>query len=219
VKFAASLLVPSNLPPQSVPAAQKSTLVKGVCSRGILASNNKQESDMEKLQPKLMEGDIQETYSESLLRKAWSKYSFEFKVDGVVCRVWYDQQEGLCAKCSDTGAELLHVAEQVEEIIRESKCNLDRPQVRQVLCKHLRAMIKVERELQRAPASERRFKLLNAKPLDKNGMSLEDQCLLEVLQEQSEKVNQAAAANGTPDDVKYEVTAEMVAAKMQGKTR
>jgi hypothetical protein len=50
-----------------------------------------------------------------------------------------------------------------------------------------------------------------------NGMSLEHQCLLEVIQEQSKKVNQAAVANGTPDDVKYEVTAEMVEAEMKEK--
>jgi hypothetical protein len=40
---------------------------------------------------------------------------------------------------------------------------------------------------------------------------------LEVIQEQSEKANNAAAPAGKPDDVKFEVTADMVQAKMTEK--
>ena len=58
---------------------------------------------------------------------------------------------------------------------------------------------------------------LDSKPADISGLRLEEQCLFEVIQEQSEKANQAAVANGTPDDVTYKVTAEMVEAKMKEK--
>ena len=136
----------------------------------------------------------------------------------MACRAGYDLQKSkLCIEGPEKGAELLDLAEKVEAIIPESKADLDPLEVRKFLCKHLRAMTKVEQELQRAPASERRFELLDSEPIDMNGMSLEDQCVLEVLQEQSQKANQVAIVNGTPDDVKYEVTAEMVEAKMKEK--
>jgi hypothetical protein len=87
----------------------------------------------------------------------------------------------------------------------------------QFLCKHLQAATKVGEALQRVPESERRFELMDLEPGDISGLPLEQQCLLEVIQEQSQKANQAAVANGTPDDVTYKVTAEMVEAKMKEK--
>jgi hypothetical protein len=148
-------------------------------------------SEMTTIQSKFVEGTVRETYSDAALRKAWSKYSFDFKLDGVACRAGYDLQESkLCIEGPEKGAELLDLAEKVEAIIPESKADLDPLEVRKFLCKHLRAMTKVEQELHRAPASERRFELLDSEPIDMNGMSLEDECVLEVLQEQSEKANQ-----------------------------
>jgi hypothetical protein len=71
------------------------------------------------------------------------------------------------------------------------------------------------------PESLRRKNLLNTDPVlepgDISGLPLEQQCLLEVIQEQSQKANQAAVANGAPDDVTYKVTAKMVEAKMKEK--
>jgi hypothetical protein len=179
---------------------------------------------MLKLESKVCEGNVQETYSETTLKKAWSKYSFEFKIDGVTCQAGYDRQlEKFYAECPETApeaSELAHkvfgLAEKVELVMRQSN-GLDQLDARKFLCKHLRAMIKVEQELQRAPASERRYELSNSKPIDTEGASLEDQCFLEVIQEQSEKANNAAAANGKPDDVTYTVTADMVEAKMKEK--
>ena len=83
------------------------------------------------------------------------------------------------------------------------------------LCKHFRAMTKVEQDLRRAALSERRFEFTDSKPIDMQQMPLEHQCLLEVLQEQSEKANEAAVANGTPHDVSYTVTTGMVESKMK----
>jgi hypothetical protein len=65
--------------------------------------------------------------------------------------------------------------------------------------------------------SAARWLMVCPEPIDMKEMSLEHQCLLEVIQEQSKKANQAAVANGTPDDVTFTVTAEMVEAKMKEK--
>ena len=161
---------------------------------------------------------MRETYSDAAVAKAMSKYSFGFKIDGVAYHCGYDPQESkLYIEGPATRAELLELVEKLEVIIREAKPDLDLLDVRKFLCKHLRAMTKVGEALQRAPASERRFEVLDSKPVDISGLRLEEQCLFEVIQEQSEKANQAAVANGTPDDVTYKVTAEMVEAKMKEK--
>jgi hypothetical protein len=182
---------------------------------------------MSNVESKLLEGDVHETYSEAVLTRAWSKYSFEFEIDGVTCQAGYDRQlDTFYIKCPETapeasklGQKMFGLAEKVERMMRQSNSDLDALDTRKFLCEHLQAMIKVEHELQRAPASERRYELSNSKPIDTEGLSLEDQCLLEVIQEQSEKANNAAAANGKPDDVTYTVTADMVQAKMKEKTR
>src|SRR6478735_6588060 len=109
---------------------------------------------MLKPESKVCEGNVQETYSETTLKKAWSKYSFEFKIDGVTCQAGYDRQlEKFYAECPETApeaSELAHkvfgLAEKVELVMRQSNSDLDPLDARKFLCKHLRAMIKVEQE-------------------------------------------------------------------------
>jgi hypothetical protein len=173
---------------------------------------------MQKLLSNFIQGTVRETYSDAAVAKAMSKYSFEFKIDGVASRAGYDPQKSkLYIDGPATGSEFIALAEKVEVLIDSKADDLDPLDVRKFLCKHLRAMTKVGEAFQRAPASERRFELLDSKPIDLTGMSLEDQCILEVLQEQGEKANQAAIADGTPDDVTFTVTAEMVKAKLKEK--
>jgi hypothetical protein len=94
------------------------------------------------------------TYSEAAINKAYSKYSFGFNLDGVACRAGYDPQKSkLYIDGPATGSELLDLAVQVDRAIHQSESDLDPLDVRKFLCKHLRAMIKVEQELQRAPVS------------------------------------------------------------------
>jgi hypothetical protein len=174
---------------------------------------------MENVESKFMEGTVRETYSDAAVAKAASKYSFAFKIGGVVSHAGYDpQKDRLYIEGPATGSEFIALAEKVEALIDSKADDLAPLDVRKFLCKHLRATIKVEQELQRTPLSERPFELLDSKPIGMNDLPLEHQCILEVLQEQSEKANQAAIANGTPDDVKYEITAEMVEAKMKEKS-
>jgi len=110
---------------------------------------------------------IQETDADVVFQNAWSKYSFGFKIDGaaghVRCRPEY---RGYCAKYPAKGAELFLLAKEVERLIRQSKSGLDTLDIRNFLCKHLRAMSKVEQELQHIPASEGRYELLNSNPMD-----------------------------------------------------
>jgi hypothetical protein len=63
----------------------------------------------------------------------------------------------------------------------------------------------------------RSYEVLDSKPIDMEGMSLEKQCLVEVIEEQNEKAIQLAIANGTPDHVTYTLTPEMLEAKMKEK--
>jgi hypothetical protein len=173
---------------------------------------------MSNTETKLMEANLQETYSDAALAKAHSRYSFKYKIDGTAYTVSYNSQKGELLSCDEHG-ELFDLAQEIEHVITELKHDFDIFDVRRFLCKHLQAMIKVGQELQRAPATERSYELLNSKPIETEGLSLEDQCLFEVIQEQSEKANNAATANGKPEDVTYTVTKEMVEAKMRERTQ
>jgi hypothetical protein len=116
---------------------------------------------MLKLESKVCEGNVQETYSETTLKRAWSKYSFKFKIREVACQAGYDRQLDTCyIKCPETapkasklGQKMFCLAEKVERMMRQSNSDLDALDTRKFLCEHLRATIKVEHELQRAPAS------------------------------------------------------------------
>jgi hypothetical protein len=113
-------------------------------------------------------------------------------------------------------ARLVQVAERVREIeLAVKQCDagrdIDVPDLRKFACKHLQAMIKVEKELQRAPASDCHCKVLNSEPVDVEKLPLEEQCVMEVLQGQIEK------AGGAFDGATYTITKEMVDAKMREK--
>jgi hypothetical protein len=116
---------------------------------------------MSNAESKLLEGDVQETYSEAVLKRAWSKYSFKFKIREVACQAGYDRQlDTFYIKCPETapeasklGQKMFCLAEKVERMMRQSNSDLDALDTRKFLCEHLRATIKVEHELQRAPAS------------------------------------------------------------------
>ena len=105
---------------------------------------------------------------------------------------------------------------ELEQIIRQPKPHLDSLSVRKFLCEHLRAMIEVETELLDSPVAECQRELLNSKPVDMEQLSLEEQWLLELMTEEAEKAN-AAGVNGTPSDVYYTLTPDILKAKMEAK--
>jgi hypothetical protein len=169
---------------------------------------------------KLNTATVQLTYSEPALKKAWLKYSFDFTIDEVPCRTWYDPENDVsCFDCGDAGEQLHQLTQHVEQCIKEcgAASEIDTFDLRKFACKHLQAMIKVEKELQCAPASEHRWEALNMTPLDLEKLSLEEQCMFEVVQEQLEKQKTTFDENGF-GDVTYTITKEMVEAKMREKS-
>jgi hypothetical protein len=169
---------------------------------------------------KLHTATVQMTYSKPVLKKAWLKYSFGFTIDGDAYRTWQDpEKEVVCFDCGDVGEQLHQLTQQIEQSINECGANseIDTFDLRKFACKHLQAMIKVEKELQCAPASEHRWEVLNTTLLDLEKLSLEEQCMFEVVQEQLEKQKTTFDENGL-GDVTYTVTKEMVEAKMREKS-
>jgi hypothetical protein len=173
---------------------------------------------------KFCEADLEVTYSEAALKNAYLKYTFDFSIDGEACRTWYDPEKNVaCFDCvDDAGESLFQLTREIERAIKdcESKSDLDILDLRKFALKHVQAMIRVEKELQRTPASKQHWKVLNTRPLDSQNLSLENQCLLEVLQEQVEKAeSEGAVGDGAPGESVYTVTKEMVEAKMREKTQ
>jgi hypothetical protein len=160
---------------------------------------------------------VRVTYSKPVLEKAWLKYSFGFTVDGEAYRIWHNpEKEVVCFDCGDAGELLYQLTREIELAVKQcgARSDIDVLDLRKFACKHLQAMIKVEKELQRAPASERHCKVLNSEPVDVEKLSLEEQCVLEVLQEQIEKVD-----DGMLDGATCTITKEMVDAKMGDKSQ
>lgn len=173
---------------------------------------------MVQLSKKLKHGEVRTTFSEAAVKKAYCNYSFEFDLDGVTCRAGNDPQRGTWhIVCPDSGARLHAVAEELEATIQKLDFSLEElVDVRKFLCKHLQTMMKVEEELQRAPASERYYEVLN--PIDMTATSLELQCVFEVIQEH--RAQQAVVANRALDASQgYKISAELVEAKMKEKMR
>jgi hypothetical protein len=169
---------------------------------------------------KLQEADLQVSYSDTALKKAWLKYSFDFTIDGKACRTWYDPENDLeCFDCGDAAEFLYQLTQKIEKSIAEcgAKLEVDVLDVRKFAFKHLQALIRVEKKLQRSPMSERRYEVVDSKPLDMEKLSFEEQCMVEVMQEQLEKQKTTFDENGL-GDVTHTITKEMVEAKMREKS-
>jgi hypothetical protein len=112
------------------------------------------------------------TYSDDALENAYLKYSVGFTMAGEAYRAWYDPKtETLNFDCDPEDAvEFFELAEEIDRIIDErySNSDIDILDLRQFACNHLKALIRVHKELQRAPASERRYKVQTSQPIDEN---------------------------------------------------
>src|ERR1700730_13500123 len=125
---------------------------------------------MSNVESKFATAYVQASYSAAALKRAWSKYSFNYKIGGEAFRAWYDSNTGEVGLWgtsydSNTGAVdyeadeadvLFNLTTKIDRVIRESHSEsyIDVLDLRRFACKHLQAMIKVDKKLQRAPASE-----------------------------------------------------------------
>jgi hypothetical protein len=139
---------------------------------------------------KCMKGELWVTLSDAAIKKAHSKYSFEFAIHGVAYRAWYDPKTDMTYfDCGEKADALFQLTEEINRLIYEGhmEAQINIIDLHKFVCKHLRAMTKVVQELQLAPASERRYEVLNS-----DGISVEDWCLeelSEVTPEQKKKPN------------------------------
>jgi hypothetical protein len=139
--------------------------------------------------------------------------------------MWYDADEkSILVDAGDTGQTLLQLALQIERAIEYCRrnANIDIFEVRKFVIKHIKAMIPVDTELERAPSPDCRCEVLDATPIELDKLPLEQQCLLEVIQQESQKAtskNGIAASNDEDVDVKFTVTKQMIEAKMKDKAQ
>lgn len=172
---------------------------------------------MENSEVKIEEGTLRQTYSGAAWKRAMSKYSVDFEVNGKRYSAWFNpQDDGFYSDCPNPQREGLYefVAE-LERIIRQPKPHLDSLTVRKFLCEHLRAMIEVEAEPRDNPVADCQSELLNPKPVDMEKLSLEEQWLFELIKEEADKAK--PDGNGPPHDVYYKITPDMLQAKMEQK--
>ena len=156
---------------------------------------------MANTESKIPEAEFLLTYSEAAIKKALSKYSFKFTVDGVDCRVWQHPDDNTyryfdCGNAAELFSEL---TAQIEQAIKGcgSKTHIDILDLRKFAIKHIQAMIKVEEALEEAPESERQYKLLNLRLIDRESLSPAEQCALEVMKEGREELKKLGTIIGT----------------------
>jgi hypothetical protein len=173
---------------------------------------------MQSSEVRIEEGTLRQTYAGAAWKRAILKYSVDFEVNGKRYSTWFNPHDGgYYSDCPNPQREgLCKFVAELEQIIRQPKPHLDSLTVRKFLCEHLRAMIEVETELLDNPVAECQREFLNAKPVDMEKLSLEEQWLLELMKEEAEKANEAGV-NGTPNDVYYTPTPDMLKAGMKAK--
>jgi hypothetical protein len=173
---------------------------------------------MEGSEGRIEEGTLRQTYAGAAWKRAISKYSVEVEVNGKRYSAWVNPHDGgYYSDCPNPQREgLCEFVAELERIIRQPKPHLDSLTVRKFLCEHLRAMIEVETELLDSPVAECQRELLNSKPVDMEKLSLEEQWLLELIKEEAEKANEARV-NGTPTNLYYKLTPDILKARMEAK--
>jgi hypothetical protein len=142
------------------------------------------------------------TYSEAAIKKALSKYSVKFTVEGVDCRVWQDPDNHTVRnfECGDAADLFFELSAQIEQAIKGcgSKSHIDILDLRKFAIKHIQAMIKVEQSLEEAPESERKYKLLELGRFDRASLSPASQRALKWAGEEWKKMG---IISGTDEEI------------------
>jgi hypothetical protein len=90
---------------------------------------------MDKIELETMEVDVKR--NEAVIQEAYSTYGFEFTIDGMACRTWYDQEhKAFAIMCPYKGEKLLDLTAKVDRLIYEVREDFDIRDVRKFLCKH-----------------------------------------------------------------------------------
>jgi hypothetical protein len=148
-------------------------------------------------------------------RKIRAKYSFGFSIrGGGYCRSWHDEKGRFWFKClAEAGPLLRKLIDELERSIKQtSGPELNSIDARRFLFKYMRMTAAIEKELRRLPKSERRYVKTDADGLDMDSLwSIEEQCLREVIKEQTKRAQK--------DGITVTITNDMVKAKLEEKAR
>jgi hypothetical protein len=177
---------------------------------------------MSTTESKIPQAEVLLTYSEAAIKNTLSKYSFKFTVDGVDCRVCQDPDNNNYRyfDCGNAAELLSELAAQIEQSIKGcgSKTHIDILDLRKFAIKHIQAMIKVEQAFEEAPESERQYKMLNLRLIDRESLSPAEQCALEVMKEGGKELKKLGTIIGMPDDEIVDVDTQTILAKQREKT-
>jgi hypothetical protein len=112
----------------------------------------------------LGEFDVEEAHLDDAKKAARSKYDFEYQIDGVTYRTWYEVDSNtLCFDCVEKGKELFQLAIDINRLIRKAhlQSGIDMTDLRGFACGHIQAMTKFGQEFERILASEHECNVLN----------------------------------------------------------
>src|SRR6266851_5205010 len=115
--------------------------------------------------------DFMTGYSDGVVKRAFSNYFFHFAVGGKECRTWCDtDKEEACFDCADDLGDVVkllsNLSMDIERLVEKcaSKTKVDVLDIRKFVFKHIRAMIRVDRELQRGAMAYGVLKEIMIKP-------------------------------------------------------
>jgi hypothetical protein len=174
---------------------------------------------MKNIKDAFSEATVAVSYPKSVLRRVWANHSAEFELSGCSCRLWFNSKGRICYRVPEEAEQVDVLIGEVERSLAQtSNLGLDIDELRNLIAQYMLMRLAIELDLRQLPNSQRRLVASNLRPVDPGKLPDEHQCLLEVLQEQTENAIAAAEKDGLPKDgIPVTISRVMVRAKLEEK--
>jgi hypothetical protein len=157
----------------------------------------------------LMLSTIRETYPDDVVREVLRQHSFSFRYYGEKYHLRHEQGMVMVDSPEEADADVNTIIQAILDL-GEKMEQFDDLTMLEFACKYAKMQLDMSRKLARGGGAK--YEVIETHPLDKTKLSLEEQCLFELLQEQPDEVE----STGPTTNV---ITKEMVNARVAQKKR
>jgi hypothetical protein len=157
----------------------------------------------------LMLGTIRETYPDNVVREVMREHSFSFKYEGKKYRLWHEQGNVVCNLPEQIYADAKAIIKTLADL-KEKMEVLGCLTMLEFVHKYAKMQLDMSRKLERRGGA-------GFEVIEKTKLSLEQQCILELLQEQ--RRDKDRSTNDSTKRTMYFINKEMVDERVAQKKR